>query len=160
MNNRVRPVLHLLSYPGQGPHPKGGSPSLDGGHTISGQEVPHLWTGGTTSLDRGNPIFGWRVLNPWMGVPHSWTGYPHPDLAGVPSCSDLARLSPPSMPGWGTPSRLGWGTPRKGPRTSHWVLPGRDLGLVAGVPCRKDMGPVEVLWDGHGVPQGGNRLKT
>ena len=28
----------------------------------------------------------------------------------------------------------------------------RDLGPVTGVPPRKNMGPVEVLWDGHGAP--------
>ena len=31
--------------------------------------------------------------------------------------------------------------------------PRRDLGLVTGVPPGKDMRPVEVLWDGDGVPR-------
>ena len=34
-----------------------------------------------------------------------------------------------------------------------WATPlGRDLKPVTGVPAAKDMGPVEVLWDGDGVP--------
>ena len=47
---------------------------------------------------------------------------------------------------------------RKGPRTSHSGTPGKDMGPVEvlwngdGVTLRKDMGPVEVLWDGDGVP--------
>ena len=53
-------------------------------------------------------------------------------------------------PSWGTPSQ-DWGTlcpltrngvPPEMTDTSHWV------------PSRKDMGPVEVLWDGDGVPPG------
>ena len=52
---------------------------------------------------------------------------------GVPI---LAREG--TYPGWGVPPS--WGT-----------FPCPDLGLVTGVPPRKDMGPVEVLWDRDGV---------
>ena len=45
----------------------------------------------------------------------------------------------------GTPSLAG-GTPGKGPGTS-----GSIMGWRWGTPPRKDMGPVEVLWDGDGV---------
>ena len=51
-------------------------------------------------------------------------GTPHPDWARVPPIWDL-----------------GLGYPR-----------GMNLGPVTGVPPRKDMGPVEILWDGDGVP--------
>ena len=50
---------------------------------------------------------------------------------------------------WGT-LLSGTGVPlQKGPGTSHW---GTHLEPVTGVPPRKNMGPLEVLWDGHGVP--------
>ena len=70
---------------------------------------------------------------------------PHPDLAG----------GTPSLVG-GTPS---WGTPGKGLGTSHWGTPPpertwdqwRYYGMDMGYSPRKDMGPVEVLWDGDGV---------
>ena len=45
-------------------------------------------------------------------------------------------------PGRDTPSYLG----------QVWVPPGRDLGPVTGIPPKKDMESVEVLWDGDGVP--------
>ena len=39
------------------------------------------------------------------------------------------------------------------PRPGLGFPPGRDLGIVTGVPPPgKDMGPVEVLWDGDEVP--------
>ena len=51
-------------------------------------------------------------------------------------------------PVWtGVPPTWDFGTP-----CLDWVKKGRDLGAVTGVPTRKDMGPVEVLWDGDGVP--------
>ena len=59
-----------------------------------------------------------------MGVPHHGI---HPHLG-----SDLG------VPHHGYP-HLGLG------------YPGRDLEPVTGVPPQKDMGPVEVLWDGDGV---------
>ena len=46
------------------------------------------------------------------------------------------------------------GYPLSGSVTSHWGTPHPDWGPVTGVPPRKDMGPVEVLWDGDGVPLG------
>ena len=72
-------------------------------------------------------------------------GVPHPVLAG------------------GTPSRSGWGRRvimgESIMDTPSWVTPfGRDLGPVQllldgdGVPPGKDVGPVEVLWDGNKVP--------
>ena len=65
-------------------------------------------------------------------------GYPIPGW-GIPH-SDLARGVP--IPGWD------WGTP-----IWDWGTPlGRDLGPVTGVSPAKAMGPVEVLWDGDGVP--------
>ena len=54
---------------------------------------------------------------------------PHPDLArAYPRWVPLARSGVPSF------------------------YLGRDLGPVTGVPPRKDLGPVEVLWDEDGVP--------
>ena len=51
---------------------------------------------------------------------------------------------------WGI---LSWGTPGMGPGTSHWgTLMEWNWDQSLGYP-RKDMGPVEVLWDGDGVPQ-------
>ena len=38
------------------------------------------------------------------------------------------------------------------PPSQDGYPPGRDLGPVTGVPPRKYMGPVKVLWDGGGVP--------
>ena len=52
----------------------------------------------------------------------TWLGYPYLDLAGVPR----------KLPGWGTAGNE--------PGTSDWGTP------------RNDMEPVEVLWDGDGVP--------
>ena len=54
------------------------------------------------------------------------------------------------LAGWdlGTPPAWDWGTPHLG---LGYALR-RNLGPVTGVPPRKDMGPVEVLWDGDGVP--------
>ena len=43
---------------------------------------------------------------------------------------------------WGTPC-LGLGYPQNGPGTSQWGT---------SQPPGKDMGPVEVLWDGERVP--------
>ena len=82
-----------------------------------------------------------------QGVPHSWLGVLHhrvpPSGMGIP-------------PVWVPPS----GTelpPGKGPGTTHLGTPGKDIGhgSIMGwrlLPARKDMGPVEVLWDGDGVP--------
>ena len=69
----------------------------------------------------------------------SWGGTP--SLAGVPPCPDLARGYP--IPGQGTPppSGPGWGPP-----------PPPLSGPGLGTPLGKDLGPVEVLWNGDGVP--------
>ena len=81
---------------------------------------------------------------------------PHPDLArGYPILTWLG--------GGGNPSSLGQGVPiLRYPPSQDWGIPpawdwgtppqqGKDLGPVTGVPPRKDMGPVEVLWDGDGT---------
>ena len=76
------------------------------------------------------------VLSQGVGVSHLWLGgYPILGWGGVP------HPWPAGTPGSGT--ILGY-PPRKGPGTSHWGTP----------PPRKDMGPVEVLWDGYDVPPG------
>ena len=80
------------------------------------------------------PRGGGGAIPPGGGISHAWLGVggtlsqitPHPDLAGGTHHGVLPIHE------WGTP--LG-----KGPGTSHWGTP------------RKDMGPVEVLWDGDGV---------
>ena len=88
--------------------------------------------------------------------------YPSPDLAWRVPHPDLAGGYP--IPGYPPPGT--GGSPWKGPGTSHWGTPRKDMGTVEvlwdgeGVPPRKDMGPVEILWDGDGVPPGVNRLKT
>ena len=60
------------------------------------------------------------------------------------------------IPGWGgggTPSWPDWGYPiLTWPRVGVPLPPGRDLGPFTGGPPEKDVGPVEVLWDGDGVP--------
>ena len=68
----------------------------------------------------------WHNLSWWGGVPQSWLG------RGTPV---LARTGYP-LSGTGVPPTCDWGTP--------------CLGL--GYPFQKDMGTVEVLWDGDGVP--------
>ena len=58
----------------------------------------------------------------------------------------------PSLARGGTPSLAG-GTPYRGNPWPGLEYPlERDLGPVTGVLPGKDMGPVEVLWDGDGVP--------
>ena len=95
-----------------------------GGYPIPGQGGTHRWLGNIKSLVRGYPIPGIPILA-WVGIPHPWPG-------GTPS------LVSPSWPDWGTPRKKTWE-----------VLWDGDV-----VPPRKDMGPVEVLWnwDGDGVP--------
>ena len=70
-------------------------------------------------------------------------GVPYPDLAGVPG-QNRGTL----QPGLGYNPSWDWCTP-----TWDWSIQlGRDLGPVTGTPPRKDMGPVEVLWDEDGMP--------
>ena len=84
----------------------------------------------------------------WEGeVPHPGQGISHPILAG----SILSCL------GWGGYPILSW--PKGYPILSRleyptwdWGTPKGDMGPVTRVPSRKDMGPVEVLWDGAGAP--------
>ena len=86
---------------------------------------------------------------------------------GTPSCPDWARgyLSCPGQGvhpriGTGVPSSGTEGTPGKRPKTSHWGTPykrhvtsgSRSIMGWRWVTPRKDKGPVEVLWDGDGVP--------
>ena len=93
---------------------------------------------------RGIPPTAYQVLHllsyPGGGTP-SLTRVP-PVLTWPGATSSLDRGYP--IPDLGTPlSGPGWGT-----------APGRDLGSVTGVPTRKDMGPVKVLWDGdRGIPR-------
>ena len=91
-------------------------------------------------------------------------------LAGCKDWGTPARTRVPPTWDWGTTClrlgypHLGLGTvPRKGPGTSHWVPlervwdQWRYYGMEMGYPPRKDMGPVEVLWDGDAPPPGVNR---
>ena len=70
----------------------------------------------------------------------------------------LHLLSYPGGRGGGTPSLAGGGysIPDQGvggpDLAGEYPILGRDLGPVIGVPPGKDMGPVEVLWDGDGLP--------
>ena len=79
-------------------------------------------------------------------------GYPSAVLAGGRGVSEKGGggggLSQ-YCPGWGrgTPF-LGYFLPGTG---VPLPTPSRDLGSVTGVPFRKNMGPVEVLWDGDGL---------
>ena len=89
------------------------------------QESPHAWTQEAYCPSCSKySLCGHRSI--MGGVPHPWPG--------VPPCSDLAGGYP--TPGQGYPGippiLTSLGVP--------WVLPGRDLE------------PVEVLWDGDGVP--------
>ena len=97
-------------------------------------------------LGEGYPIPGWGIPHPWMvvGYPPSRGGVPHPGYpcliwpGGTPS---LDRGTPRWVPiSW---SGQEWGTPRKGHGTS---------GSIMGWRPRKDMGPVEALQDGRGIP--------
>ena len=104
------------------------------------QQVLHL-----LSYPRG------RVPHPWLGGTLSWPGqYP------------IWLVHTPTWLGVFHPHVRDWDTPQKGPgRTSHWGTPKEGTwGQSLGYPPRKDMGPVEVLWDGDGVtppPPGVNR---
>ena len=113
----------VLTWPGGG-----GSPVLAGRYPIL------TWFG-------GYPILSWpggTPSCPGQEVPDcdlAW-GVPHP-----------AGVVPQSWPvGVDTPGQVN--PPRKGPWTSHWGTPG------------KDMGPVEALWDGDGVPSCGQTNNT
>ena len=83
---------------------------------------------------RGIPTAAYQVLHllsyPGGGYPMPGQGEVSPSWYPPPPHPDLAGDGVP--PPWGTPCR--------------------DLGPVTGVPPRKDMGPVEVLWDGDGIP--------
>ena len=79
--------------------------------------------GGTPSWVPPTPYLARGISHPWTGGTPYWVT-PQPGQDG-------------GYPVWGT----GVGClPGKGPGTSHWGTP------------LKDMGPVEVLWDGNGVP--------
>ena len=69
-----------------------------------------------------------------------------------------------SCPGWGVTHpvlALGVSHPvlARGYPILSWLggMPCWGLGSVTGVPSRRDMGPVEVLWDGDRVPPPVNR---
>ena len=89
--------------------------------------------GGTSSLAGGCPI-------PGQGVPNSWLGVPICGQGRYPSPGQGVSHSWPGVPHPWLEGTLIWGTPS----------------LAGGTPCwgtsRKDMGPVEVLWDEDGVP--------
>ena len=90
------------------------------------QESPPAWMQEAYRL----PDIKYSICCPMLrwGGPHPWTG-------GILSL-DLTGL-PPSGPGWGITSIQTWlGYPLE-----------RDLGPVTGAPPRKDVAPVEVLWD-------------
>ena len=92
------------------------------------EEVPHPWL--------GYPSWsGWGVPHSdLVGGTHSWLGVPHLHLArGYP-------IPGSRVPHHGVPPPRTGVPPGKGPGTSHWGTP------------RKDMGPVEALWDGDGYP--------
>ena len=74
-----------------------------------------------------------EVQNMGISDPRPDWGYP-----GVGTPPPEAGVSPPWI---GVPPTWDWGTPL-----------GKDLRLVTGVPPGKNMGPVEVLWNGDGVP--------
>ena len=80
-------------------------------------------------------------------ITYPWGEYPIP-VWGTPSWG--TPWPPPPPPGTGV-------TPGKGPRASHWGTPRKVMGPVEvlwdgdGVPPGKDMGPVAVLWDGDGI---------
>ena len=78
-------------------------------------------------------------------------GVPHLVLAGGTPSLSWSGVTP-SSPGWGggIPPGTGWGTPPPHLVQAGYPLPTWDLGLD-GVPPGKDMGPVEILWDGYGV---------
>ena len=104
----------------------------------------------------GGGWWGYSSPGQWGGYPILARGVPHPVLVGGVPHQDLLggthyRVPPPTWD-WGTPS------PRKGPGTRDWGTPRKDMCPVEvlwdrdGVPTpREDMGPVEVLWDGDGV---------
>ena len=98
---------------------------------------------------KGDPI-------PARGLSIPGWGVPHPDLArGVP----LSCGTTPSWPGRGYPIP-GWGCtpvigyPLSWPSWGYPIMgyPYPDYGPVTGVYSRKDLGPVEVLCNGDGVP--------
>ena len=92
------------------------------------------------------------------GVIQSWpgSGYPMPGQGGIPSCG-----TPPPGQYWGTGSPTwDWGTPQDGMWDQSLGYPSQErtrdqwkyYGMEMGYHPRKDIGPVELLWDGDGVP--------
>ena len=76
----------------------------------------------------------------WVGTPiqsqRRGGGYPNPVPGGE---------YPQPAPDGGTLSSPGWGYPQEG-TWNQWNYYGMDMGTLLG----KDMGPVELLWDGDG----------
>ena len=109
---------------------------------------------------RGYPIQYWLRVTPFSPGPggnpsRPGQGVPHLVLVrGVPFQSwpggyfnQAWQGGSPFSPGQrGTPSSPGRGYPGKG----HWIS-GTIIGFGWGTP-RKDLGPVEVLWDEDGYP--------
>ena len=89
------------------------------------------------------------VPYPWSGVPHPWSGYPPVwTWLGYPPVWTWPGY-PSSGSGWGTPQEGAWNQSLRYPPERTWDQL-KYYEMEMGTP-RKDMGPVEVLWDGEGV---------
>ena len=96
-----------------------------------GSTRPFALSGGILLLGGTHPVLAGDYPSPVLAGRYPVLEYPHLQLGFY--CLGLGY--PPSTRNWGTPP----------PGT------GRDLGPVIGVFPRKDIRPVEVLWDGDGV---------
>ena len=147
-------------------------------HTYLGcGDGTYLGRGVPTSAGWGGIYLSWEYLPwlgrylPWLGVPTwvrgtylSWVrgtylGWEYlPRWVGTYLGQGVPTLGyPPSWPGGYPPAKVGnrgqGRYPPSWPGTSHWGIPTPILTTdqSLGYP-QKDMGLVEVLWDGDGVP--------
>ena len=171
-------LARVVTHPWLGV-PQDGAPSIliwPGGTPTCGQGVPHPWPGRQVPCLGGTPILTWPggIQSLAGGSPRKdigsvevlWMemGYPRKHMRPMVVLWDGDGVHPERT--WDQWKYYGieMGYPQKGHETSgsimgwRWGTPRKDLRPVEvlwdgdGVPPGKDMGPVEVLWDRDGVP--------
>ena len=88
--------------------------------------------------------------------PPAWTQQEYrPPRIKHSICCPIPRVGGYPIPDWGHTPIAGWGTPLFWPYNGGYPIPGQGTPIWTWLryppPPRKDMGPVEVLWDGEGV---------